>query len=134
MFGAYENAVESLGSSDIPSSHCQPAHRPDLPVSGRQSYPQGKYPCVRNGSDSWQDVSVTPACLSDLPVSEPSFSRNNRYNDGSFYAQDTWKVTPRLTLNLGLRWDYYGVQHNSNPSLDSNFYLGSGIESLPAGS
>jgi hypothetical protein len=31
-----------------------------------------------------------------------------------------------LTLNLGLRWDYYGVQHNANQNLDSNFYLGPG--------
>ena len=35
-------------------------------------------------------------------------------------------MTPRLTLNLGVRWDYYGVQHNSDPNLDSNFYLGTG--------
>ena len=35
-------------------------------------------------------------------------------------------MKPRLTLNLGLRWEYYGVQHNANPSLDSNFYLGPG--------
>ena len=33
---------------------------------------------------------------------------------------------PRFTLNLGVRWEYYGPQHNVDPSLDSNFYLGSG--------
>lgn len=25
----------------------------------------------------------------------------------SFFAQNSWRVTPRLTLNLGVRWDYY---------------------------
>jgi hypothetical protein len=29
-------------------------------------------------------------------------------------------------LNLGLRWEYYGVQHNANQALDSNFVLGQG--------
>ena len=64
---------------------------------------------------------------------QPAFNRNNRYNDGNFYVQDSWKVTPRLTLNLGVRWEYYGVQHNANPALDSNFYLGSGADTVRPG-
>jgi outer membrane receptor protein involved in Fe transport len=27
------------------------------------------------------------------------------FNDVSFFAEDSWQVTPRLTLNYGLRWD-----------------------------
>jgi hypothetical protein len=30
-----------------------------------------------------------------------------RNNEVSFYVDDTYKVTPRLTLNLGLRWELY---------------------------
>lgn len=61
-----------------------------------------------------------------LPVSPPSFSRNNRFNEFAFYLNDTWRIHPRVTLNLGLRYEYFGVQHNKDERLDSNFYLGSG--------
>ena len=27
------------------------------------------------------------------------------------YAQDEWKLMPRLTLNLGIRFDHYSVPH-----------------------
>jgi outer membrane receptor protein involved in Fe transport len=77
-------------------------------------YPQGKYPCV-NGVQ-------TASCTVTLPVGPPDFERSNRYHEGAAYVQDSWKISHRLTLNLGLRWEYFGVQHNVDPFLDSNFY------------
>jgi hypothetical protein len=34
-------------------------------------------------------------------------------NDG-FYVQDSYRMSRRLTLNLGLRWDYFGVIYAQN--------------------
>jgi hypothetical protein len=61
-------------------------------------------------------------CSVTLPASAPNFSRSNRYHEFALYAQDSWKVRPRFTVNLGLRWEYYGTQHNKNATLDSNWY------------
>jgi hypothetical protein len=42
-------------------------------------------------------------------------TRRTFENNFGFYAQDSFHLTPRLTLNYGFRWDYYGVvQEKSN--------------------
>jgi hypothetical protein len=52
--------------------------------------------------------------------------RNFRQNEFSTFIKDDWKVTPRFTLNLGLRWDWMQVPYMLNGS-GKNFtpgYLG----------
>jgi len=60
----------------------------------------------------------------------PDFYRGYRANEVGAYAQDDWRIIPRLTLNLGVRWDYFGPPTNfehTQTAGDSNFYFGSPI-------
>src|SRR5215469_6950037 len=68
----------------------------------------------------------------DPPFGPPSFTRHYHYNEPALFIADTWKMTTRLTLTPGLRWEYFGVFHSpgAEHSLDSNFYPGSGAASL----
>jgi outer membrane receptor protein involved in Fe transport len=124
-FGAYENAVEQLGTNQ--STGLANLVAGNIYEFEGAVYPQGEYPCPKNLQGV---VQVSAACTLKLPVGEPSFERNYRYNDMALYGQDSWRVSRQFTVNLGLRWEYYGVQHNANPALDSNFVLGSGNDAF----
>ena len=86
--------------------------------------PNGALPCVKNPYTGV--LTASPACSVTLPASAPSFARSERFRDWAGYGQDSWKLTPKFTANYGLRYEYYGVQHNDNHNLDSNYYYGSG--------
>src|SRR5438552_1346110 len=48
-------------------------------------------------------------------VSNISLTDNGKNYYGS-YINDDWKITPKLTLNLGVRWDFFGLvlEHHGN--------------------
>ncbi|MFZ0796724.1 MAG: TonB-dependent receptor [Terriglobales bacterium] len=55
-------------------------------------------------------------------------SRRNTYQDSfGMYLQDNFRLSHRLTLNYGLRWDYYGIigEKNNLFSILPNLYSGS---------
>lgn len=56
----------------------------------------------------------------------PIATRLNNWNMG-YYAQDDWRATPHVTVNFGLRWDYFGRPlSGGNPPAAANFALGNG--------
>src|SRR6185436_1212665 len=110
FFGAYENAVESLGVQNNYAQALNNLITGNINQFQAAVFPQGKF----------------PGEAVNLPVSSPDFTRSNRYNEWAAYVNDSFRFRPNLVLNLGLRYEYYGVQHNKNPELDSNFYFGSG--------
>jgi hypothetical protein len=127
-FGAFENAVEALSSGTGSTTGLANFFNGTLHDFQAAINPQGKFPCLRDPTTGalTTDPTQLANCTVTLPLGAPNFSRSNRYNDGSIYAQDQWKIRRNLTFNLGVRWEYFGVQHDANPSLDSNFYFGSG--------
>jgi hypothetical protein len=107
-FGAFLNSVQTLGINNVQAFNNLVAGQ--LVKFQGAVDPQGGFP---------GDFVTTP-------LAPPSFSRSNVYNEWAAYINDSWRIRPNLMLNLGLRYEYYGVQHNKNPDLDSNFYFGSG--------
>lgn len=120
-FGAYAQAVEYLGTGD--QAGLSALQSGTLQYYEAAVDPQGKLPCTENPDGSYNQ---TAACSVTTPVGPPSYARSDRYKDWAVYGQDSFKITPRFTFNYGLRYEHYGVQHNDNQNLDSNFYEGPG--------
>ena len=117
-FGAYEDGAYYMASGAGSSGQSIAAMLSGVAYEFQAAiYPQGKF----------------PGDTVSLPLTSPNFSRSNRYNEGAVYAQDAWKISPTLTANIGLRWEHFGVQHNKNPLLDSNFYDPSNQIDTPLG-
>jgi Carboxypeptidase regulatory-like domain/TonB dependent receptor len=82
------------------------------------------YGDTKSGFGGWYyaSASVVPST-----GAVPNPYRGYRANEIGIYGQDDWRVNSRLTLNLGLRWEYFGPPHNYLPNIDSNLYFGTGV-------
>ncbi|MCC6366392.1 MAG: TonB-dependent receptor [Bryobacterales bacterium] len=77
-------------------------------------YTYSSYDAFLNGQPSSFRQSF-PGTGTGFPISHPDV------NEWAFYVQDAWRVTDRLTLNYGIRYDYFGYRQpttlNNNAAL-----------------
>jgi hypothetical protein len=88
-----------------------------------------------NGTPIFEAIEVNPL-TGGAPLGRPKYFRSSTYG---VFAQNDWKLRPNLTVNLGLRWEYFAPPTEASGHL-TNFIPGSspvtgladGIETNPS--
>jgi hypothetical protein len=98
----------------------------------------GEFRWVRSRYHIWGNArgsftfngAFTGNAIADFLLGDPSsaaitsvFIGDLRYKYYGGYVNDDWKITPKLTLNLGIRYEYWNPPYERN-NLQSNFIVG----------
>ena len=106
--------------------------RPERFAIYEPAYPRGNLYFSHQYTDNAADPGSGGSSLADLLTGQVSGGNINNLNSIDYYrhtyalfAQDDWRVAPKLTLNLGLRYEFFSpVYANHNAQANFNPYTG----------
>jgi Carboxypeptidase regulatory-like domain len=112
-FGALLEHATGTGFWGYCDPYCGVAYSPEFLVGTITAAGVGAFfPNLPKVITTNQDLNNLPFAGASVGLGDPSqpppynidkAKPNNRYR---FYGQDTWKLTPKFTLNYGLAWEY----------------------------
>lgn len=69
-----------------------------------------------NAVSGWR--ALINGCVTTFQKGYGPFELENRIGEANFYAEDNWKITRNLTLNLGFRYEYVSAPTEANDLVD----------------
>ena len=102
-FGTSPNGAYSFGGGPAYATEAIPSQSGTHDVHVGQLLPDTLSALLLGNPFTYDVAIAAPGFSGGEHIGPAAINRNNV----TAYAQDTWKITPRLTLDYGLRWDLY---------------------------
>lgn len=99
-------ALASLSGSELPANLLTPSATANRTWSEAYAFALGRIASVNSTYNNAHDLSPLPQGRGHV--------RNYRYYETELYLQDLYRINSHLSMNYGLRWQYYSVPYEVN--------------------